>query len=131
MARLLERHHRVLRARNGQEALALVREVRPDVVVSDVMMPVLDGLALTRAIKSDPELQRCAVILVTARHGAGAVVEGLGARADDFVAKPFAAEELLARVQTQLRLRDLQQTLVRSERGSCSAPSPPEWPTRS
>ncbi len=117
MARLLERHHRVLRARNGQEALAIVREAHPDVVVSDVMMPVLDGLALTRAIKGDPELQRCAVILVTARHGAGAVVEGLEARADDFVAKPFAAEELLARVQTQLRLRDLQQTLVRSEKG--------------
>ncbi len=116
MAEVLARRHHVHVAANGVEALAVLDSTRVDVVVSDVMMPVMDGHALAATIKANPDTARIGVILVTARHGSQAVVEAFAAHADDFIAKPFSSDELLVRVQTQMRLRRLTDQLVRSEK---------------
>jgi len=87
---------------NGRQALEAIRSRRPDLVITDVMMPELDGLGLIAAIRVDPELQDLPVIMLSARAGEEARIEGLQAGATDYLGKPFAARELLARVETQL-----------------------------
>jgi signal transduction histidine kinase/ActR/RegA family two-component response regulator len=84
---------------DGEEALRAVAERCPDVVVTDVMMPRLDGFGLLRALRADPATRDVPVVMLTARAGQEAAVEGLEAGADDYLAKPFQAAELLARVR--------------------------------
>jgi two-component sensor histidine kinase len=91
----------------GMDALRVIRQRRPDLLLSDVMMPVRDGFALLREIKSDPELKSLPVILLSARAGEEAKIEGLEAGADDYLIKPFGAQELLARVNTNITLARL------------------------
>jgi signal transduction histidine kinase/DNA-binding response OmpR family regulator len=102
ISRLLGDHGTVDAVADGATALARAREARPDVVVADVMMPGLDGFALLRAIREDPRTRSVPVILVSARAGEEARVEGLHAGADDYLVKPFSARELIARVQAQV-----------------------------
>ena len=104
VGRLLREQYDVVLAGNGEEALRLAREAPVDLVVSDVMMPVLDGFGLLRQLRGDPDTERLPVILLSARAGEEAKVEGLEARADDYIVKPFAARELLARVSAALHL---------------------------
>jgi PAS domain S-box-containing protein len=104
VGRLLREQYDVLLAGNGEEALRLARQGQVDLVLSDVMMPQLDGFGLLRQLRRDPETERLPVILLTARAGEEAKVEGLEARADDYIVKPFAARELLARVSAALHL---------------------------
>jgi CheY-like chemotaxis protein len=87
---------------DGATALARARQARPDVVIADVMMPELDGFELLRALREDERTRSVPVILVSARAGEEARVEGLQAGADDYLVKPFSARELIARVQTQV-----------------------------
>lgn len=94
----------VTAAADGQEALEAVRSHRPEIVVSDVMMPRLDGFGLVRALRADPATASLPVILLSARAGEEAAVAGLGTGADDYLVKPFAARELLARVRTHVEL---------------------------
>jgi PAS domain S-box-containing protein len=89
---------------DGQLALEAARRERPDLVLSDIMMPRLDGLGLLRALRSDESLGDVPVILLSARAGEEARVEGLDAGADDYLLKPFSARELLARVGARLEL---------------------------
>ncbi|HEU4535736.1 MAG TPA: ATP-binding protein, partial [Polyangiaceae bacterium] len=102
---LLGARFEVLVASNGAQALEAARAYRPDVIVSDVMMPVMDGLELARRLKADEELAPTPLILLTARAGEGAAVSGLEGGADDYVTKPFHPAELRARVEAALRLR--------------------------
>jgi len=97
----------VMTARDGEEGLRLVRKQRPDLVVSDVMMPRMSGTELCARIKQDAELKATPVILLTARSGPEAVLEGYAFGADDFVSKPLHPRILVARVRAQLRLRAL------------------------
>ncbi len=97
----------VLTAADGQEGLERARRDRPDLVLSDVMMPRLSGTSLCAAIKADPQLKATPVVLITARSGTEAALEGFAAGADEFVEKPFHPRVLLARVQAQLKLRAL------------------------
>jgi signal transduction histidine kinase/DNA-binding response OmpR family regulator/ligand-binding sensor domain-containing protein len=110
VARQLGRHYRVAEAADGAQALALMRETVPDLVVSDLAMPVLDGLGLVRAVRSDPELEFVPVILLTAAAESESRVSGFEGGADDYVTKPFEVKELLARIarmlQARRRLRD-------------------------
>jgi two-component system response regulator MprA len=88
-------------AENGAEALRKVGPVDPDVVVLDVLMPEVDGLAACRRLRA--EGNRVPVLMLTARAGIGDRVDGLDAGADDYLVKPFALEELLARIRALLR----------------------------
>ncbi|HEY9507002.1 MAG TPA: ATP-binding protein, partial [Gemmatimonadales bacterium] len=104
VSRLLGEQYTVTLAANGQEALRIAREGRVDLVLSDVMMPLLDGFGLLRGLRGHPVTERLPVILLSARAGEESMVEGLEARADDYIVKPFAARELLARVAAALDL---------------------------
>ena len=92
----------VLRAEDGEQGLAVAREVRPDVVVSDVMMPKMSGLELVRALKASPDTRSIPVILLSAKAQAGDVRQGLEAGADDYVTKPFEPLDLIDRVSAVL-----------------------------
>ncbi len=104
VASLLAPYCIVEAACDGIEGLARAIESQPDLVLSDVMMPGLDGLGLLRALRDDPRTRRIPVILLSARAGEEAAVEGLAATADDYLAKPFSARELIARVRTHAGL---------------------------
>jgi PAS domain S-box-containing protein len=116
LRRLLAASFDVEAVANGDEALAAARRRRPDLVLTDVMMPVLDGFGLLRVLRADPSLQRIPVIMLSARAGEGSRVEGLGAGADDYLVKPFSARELIARVATHLQLAKLREAVERERR---------------
>ncbi|MBN8468252.1 PAS domain-containing protein [Corallococcus exiguus] len=97
--RSLEGRFQVTIVADGHAALELARRHPPDVVLSDVMMPGLDGFGLLRALKSDPRTAHVPVILLSARAGEEAKVEGLTAGADDYLVKPFGVRELVARLE--------------------------------
>ncbi|MEV6490933.1 SpoIIE family protein phosphatase [Actinoplanes sp. NPDC051633] len=99
--------HRVDSVADGQAALEAARLHRPDLVVSDVMMPRLDGLQLVAALRADPRTAGTPVLLLSARAGEEASIEGLEAGADDYLVKPFSSAELLARVRTNVKLARL------------------------
>ncbi|CAD6562635.1 response regulator [Paraburkholderia sabiae] len=99
--------HQVHVAADGEEALAAARELQPELIVSDVMMPKLDGFGLLRALRADDDLRETPVLLLSARAGEEAKVGGLESGADDYLIKPFAARELLARVAGNLQLARL------------------------
>ena len=100
--RLLSAHFELEAVEDGARALASARARPPDLVLTDVMMPRLDGLGLLRALRTDPATRELPVLLLSARAGEEATLEGLEAGADDYLVKPFSARELLARVRTQL-----------------------------
>ncbi len=108
--RLLLADHEVLTAADGREGLELARSAAPDLVLSDVMMPHLDGFGLLRALREDPLTAQVPVVLLSARAGEEATVEGLDAGADDYLAKPFSGRELLARVRANLELERVRRT---------------------
>lgn len=105
MVAVLSQEYRVLTAADGQEALELAVRHRPEVVVSDVMMPRRDGYALLSALRSDEATRSIPVILVTAKAGVENTVLGLDEGADDYLSKPFHFEELLARIRAAQRGR--------------------------
>jgi signal transduction histidine kinase len=94
-------------ARDGAEALELMNLNRPDLVLTDVMMPEVSGFDLSRAVKGDPSLQHIPVILLTARGENETALEGYEAGADDFVSKPFHTKVLEARIRAHLKMRGL------------------------
>ncbi|MBX9581602.1 MAG: PAS domain S-box protein [Gemmataceae bacterium] len=98
VGRLLAGRYAVEAVADGQAALDAARANPPDLVLTDVMMPRLDGFGLLAALRADPALANLPVILLSARAGEEARVEGLRAGADDYLVKPLAAGELLARV---------------------------------
>ncbi|HEX7705636.1 MAG TPA: two-component regulator propeller domain-containing protein [Thermoanaerobaculia bacterium] len=112
---VLETSHRVVTARDGAEGLALAQEHLPDLIVSDVMMPVLDGFGLVRALRGDPMTEPVPVILLTARASETDEVEGLGTGADDYLPKPFSSRVLRARVNSILERRRALLVRLRAE----------------
>ena len=97
------RDYEVLTAAGGAEGLELIRERPPDLILVDSMMPGMDGVEMVRTVKADVVLRHLPIIMVTAKGTVKDRVEGLQAGADDYVVKPFSPEELLARVQINLR----------------------------
>jgi PAS domain S-box-containing protein len=104
LLRLLGPHYDVRAVPDGRQALDAALADPPDLVVSDVMMPELDGIGLLAALRAEPRTARTPVVLLSARAGEEAAVEGLTAGADDYLVKPFSAQELLARVGAHLEL---------------------------
>ncbi|GAA3341700.1 hypothetical protein GCM10020358_34060 [Amorphoplanes nipponensis] len=101
---------------DGQAALEAIGRNPPDLVLTDVMMPRLDGFGLVRALRREPATEGLPVVMLSARAGQEAGVEGLRAGADDYVVKPFTAAELVARVRATLRLARLRGTHTRQLR---------------
>ena len=104
LSRLLGARYQVEAVPDGATALVAARERTPDLVLSDVMMPGLDGFELLHALRRDPRTSTVPVVLLSARAGEEATIEGLEAGADDYLIKPFSAREVLARVRTHLEL---------------------------
>ncbi|MGK3990385.1 ATP-binding protein [Sorangium sp. So ce136] len=101
---LLSAEHEVALATNGREALEAIGARRPDVIVSDVMMPDMDGFELVGRLKGNPELRDIPILLLTARASVAEAAGGLEVGADDYVSKPFDPRELRARVRAAERL---------------------------
>jgi signal transduction histidine kinase len=112
LIKLLQEHYRVRAVSNGVEALRQVRESNPDLIVTDIMMPGLDGLGLLQEIRKDPAINGKPVILLSARAGEEARIGGLQEGADDYIIKPFSARELLARVRSALTLARVRRELA-------------------
>lgn len=104
VGRLLAERYTVNTVADGEAALAAALAAPPDLVLADVMMPGLDGFQLLRALRNKPQTVSVPVVLLSARAGEEARVEGIEAGADDYLIKPFSARELLARVKTHLEL---------------------------
>ncbi len=101
---LLQKQYHVVTANNGMEALHQVKEHSPQLILSDVMMPVMDGIQLLKAVKENVQTQNIPVILLSARAGEESKIEGYETGADDYLVKPFSAKELLARVGANIKL---------------------------
>jgi len=108
LARLLSEQYEVETVPDGQAALLSAQGFPPDLIVSDVMMPVLDGFELLKALRANEQTRTIPVILLSARAGEESRVEGIEAGADDYLIKPFSSRELLARVSGRLEIARLQ-----------------------
>jgi signal transduction histidine kinase len=104
LRRLLGRYWSIEAVADGAAALEAARREPPDLVLTDVMMPGVDGFALLRALRAEPRTRTVPVLLLSARAGEESRVEGLEAGADDYLVKPFSARELIARVNAHLEM---------------------------
>ncbi len=105
--RLESQGYRVATAADGEEALARTGELRPDLILLDIMMPKLDGIEVTRRLKADASLPFIPIILLTAKADARDIVAGLDAGGDDYLTKPIDHASLIARVRDMLRIKAL------------------------
>lgn len=108
--------YEVITAINGNEALQRVAEAIPDLVISDIMMPDMDGLTLLNRLRSDPATRGIPLILVTAQASTSSVVAGLNLGADDYLVKPFVMTELLARVRSKIERPPVPSDLLTRDR---------------
>ena len=116
LVRLLSAHWRVESFSDGKAALGAALASPPDLVLSDYMMPELDGVGLLRALRADPRTDMVPFILISARAGEEARLEGLETGADDYVVKPFAAREVLSRVRTHLEMAKVRRATAETAR---------------
>jgi signal transduction histidine kinase len=119
--RLLSAQYMVQAFADGAEALVAARARRPDLLLSDVVRPGLDGLALVRALRADPVTRTIPILLLSTRAGEEAAVAGLEAGADDYVVKPFSDRELLARVNTRIAHARMRTELAAAQERQCLA----------
>lgn len=110
----LQKNYRVITAVNGTDAWALCKTEIPDIVLSDVMMPGMDGNELCAAIKSDPLTAHIAVVMLTVKSAPTSIIEGLSKGADDYISKPFKVDELLLRIHNLLERQEKLQQYFRS-----------------
>ena len=108
LARLLSEQYEVETVADGQAAIQAAHKYPPDLIVSDVMMPILDGFELLKSLRAEEQTRTIPVMLLSARAGEESRVEGIQAGADDYLIKPFSARELLARVSGRLEIARLQ-----------------------
>jgi len=104
--------YEVLKAYNGEEALRITREAKPDLILLDIIMPGMDGYEVTARLRKDPETTIIPIVLVTGLQGTEDKVKGLNAGADDFLIKPVKQAELLARVRSLLKLKRLHEEVM-------------------
>ena len=116
IARLLQPQYTVETAHDGLAALTAIRNRIPDLIISDIMMPILDGIELLRTLRIDLNIQTLPVILLSARAGEEATIEGLQVGANDYLVKPFSARELLATVKARLEIARVHENALTEER---------------
>ncbi|MEH0844975.1 ATP-binding protein [Micromonospora sp. CPCC 205711] len=132
---LTERGWQVQTVGNGREALAAIRRDPPALLLTDVMMPEVDGFALVRALRGRPETRALPVLVLSARAGADAAAEGLDLGADDYLVKPFTAADLVARVRAALHAAARRRSATPADGAEplsppAGAPAAPASPTR-
>ena len=118
LVRLLSERFDTVAVANGRAALDAIEHQLPDLILSDVMMPELDGFGLLRELRKKSETKTVPIILLSARAGEESRVEGIDAGADDYLVKPFSARELIARVQTHLQLAQVRKDADQAIRDS-------------
>jgi len=118
LTRLLAGTYTVETVADGEAALAAIRRQRPDLLLSDVMMPRLDGLGLLRTLRADPATRDLPALLLSARADEENRIQSLEANADDYLVKPFSARELLARVSAQIQMARLRDEMDTARRDS-------------
>jgi signal transduction histidine kinase len=116
VAAVLAASYRVQTFGDGREAVRMARELKPDVVVSDVAMPEMNGFEVCRALRKHQSTESIPIVLVTARTDLSSILAGFDSGASDYVLKPFHGRELLARVDVHVRLRRMVQELALRER---------------
>jgi signal transduction histidine kinase len=116
LVQLLRDEYRVLVACDGQEGLEVARSEHPDLILSDVMMPRLDGQEFCRHIKSDPQTAHIPFVMLTAKADLSMKIDGLNCGADDYLTKPFSHNELKARVRSLVKLRGMHHDLNQQNR---------------
>ncbi|HEY1054905.1 MAG TPA: ATP-binding protein, partial [Emticicia sp.] len=109
--------YNTLTAGNGVEALQIIKQHQPSLILSDIMMPVMDGIELLKAVKENRKIAHIPVILITARAGEESRIEGYETGADDYMTKPFSANELLSRVKSQIKIAHARQEVEQRLRG--------------
>ncbi|HKC92652.1 MAG TPA: ATP-binding protein [Nitrospira sp.] len=123
--RILGKEYRIALAKDGAEALEHAQRLRPDLILTDVMMPKMSGHDLLQAVRADKGLRSTPVIFLTARAGTDARIESLDAGADDYLSKPFDELELLARVGNLIRARAQERELVHLQKEKIARFLPP------
>lgn len=111
LVNILDSDYDLAVATDGEQALAMVKETPPDLILLDVMMPGIDGYEVCRRLKKNPATHKIPVIFLTAKAGSDDIVNGFEVGAVDYVAKPFQAAELKARVRTNIQLQQLKSLL--------------------
>jgi signal transduction histidine kinase len=104
---VLMHHFKIVTANNGQEALQKIQQRQPDLILSDIMMPVLDGIGLLREVKANKATAHIPVILLTARAGEESKIVGWETGADDYLTKPFSSKELISRIASQIKTQQI------------------------
>ena len=107
--------YKVSEAYSGRMALDAIKEAKPDLIILDIMMPEMDGIEACKRIKADKDTKMIPVIMLTSMSNVRDKVQGLNAGANDYITKPFNPEELIARVKAQLRIKFLENELLRKE----------------
>ncbi len=107
--------YQVAEAYSGRMALDAIKEAKPDLIILDIMMPEMDGIEACKRIKADKDTKMIPVIMLTSMSNVKDKVQGLNAGANDYITKPFNPEELIARVKAQLRIKFLENELLRKE----------------
>ncbi|OKH37822.1 hypothetical protein NIES2119_11745 [[Phormidium ambiguum] IAM M-71] len=118
LTHILSEYVQIEAVADGATALAIAQERVPDLILSDVMMPGLDGFELLEALRADPRTREVPIILLSARAGGDAIAEGLQAGADDYLIKPFSAQELISRVTTHLQMAQLRGEALQEARST-------------
>lgn len=114
---IIKARYNTLTAANGLEALKIIKQHSPALILSDIMMPVMDGIELLKAVKDNIATAQTPVILITARAGEESRIEGYETGADDYMTKPFSANELLSRVKSQLKIASTRKEIEQRLRG--------------
>ena len=113
----LEGHgYKLLIAKNGEDALKIAAKIKPALILLDIMMPGMDGYEVCKRLKSDPELTPSTVIFLSALDDAKDKIKGLKLGAVDYITKPFQFEEVIARVDTHIKIRQLEKDLAEKNR---------------
>ena len=116
LGHVLDKHgYLIAAATDGRQALAMMADINPDLILMDIMMPEMDGFEACRRLKANPDTRPIPVILLTAKTATEDIVQGFALGAVDYITKPFSAQELIARVKTHIELkraRDTQQALI-------------------
>ncbi|WP_243420578.1 SpoIIE family protein phosphatase, partial [Micromonospora globispora] len=121
VTRLLAPSYEVVAVPDGVEALRLAVDTPFDLVLTDVMMPRLDGFGLVTALRGNPRTRHVPIVLLTARAGSAEAVAGLSVGADDYLTKPFSSQELIARVRANVELGQLRGQIIRRLRALADA----------